>query len=926
MNLWPDSFLLENDKTAKWRYDQGVILKGIEGIWNNTGNGEWFRYIQKSMDHYIGEDGSIKGYRPDEYNIDHVNNGKLLLLLYKVTQKEKYLKAANLLRNQLRSHPRTSEGGFWHKKIYPGQMWLDGLYMAEPFYAEYASLFAEDTSFNDITRQFVLIEKNLRDEKTGLLYHGWDESRQQKWANPATGLSPNFWGRALGWFGMAMVDALDHFPQDHPGRESIIGILKRFAAAVTAYQDNKTGLWFDIVDKQTLPKNYTEASASSMMVYSLAKGVRMGYLSPQYLVNAQKAYDGIIKTFIKKEKGFYNLHGTVAVSGLGGNPYRDGSFDYYMSEPVVVNDPKGLGAFINAAVEMEIARLEKPGKNKVVYLDNYFNNEWRQIPGGPMSRWHYTWNDKSNGGYAMLGHLFNKYGATTKTLNNEPTAVALKNASVYIIVDPDTEKETKNPAFINSQHIKILKEWVEKGGVLVLLGNDAGNAEFNQFNKLAATFGVRFNEDSRNRVENDRFEQGVVTTPQKSSVFGEPKKLYIKEYSSLSLSKPAIALVKNGSDNVMAVSKIGKGIVFALGDPWIYNEYLDGRKLPVDFQNYKAAEAWVQWLLRQSKVNNNSEIAATGKIIVSPDGKGDFRSIQGALNSLSKTSVIPRTILIRDGNYNEKLYIEKDNVVLEGESRKNTIITSSIARDEWRCTHMDDWGVATINVDANDITLKNLTVTNSFGFDFTSESTIPCPSDTVTGEKKLTRNSHQMALRTMYSTRLKAINCHFRAFGGDTVSPWEVDNGMWYFRDCVMEGGVDFYCPRGWAWAENCEFIAHGGTAAIWHDGSKHKDSKTVLKNCRFSGYDNFYLGRYHRDAQFFLIDCVFAANMRDSSIYRVPTSNILQWGHRVYYYNCRKESGRDYSWYANNLPGEIKPEDLTVIKVFNHSWDPTKN
>src|SRR5687768_8507255 len=371
MTLWKDSFTLEGDKTAKWRYDQGVILKGMEGIWAATGDARWFQYIQKSMDFYVSEDGSIKGYRPDEYNIDHINNGKLLLLLYRVSGKEKYRKAADALRAQLNTHPRTSEGGFWHKKIYPSQMWLDGLYMGQPFYAEYAALFDEDTVFNDITRQFVLMEKHARDPKTGLLYHGWDESRAQLWADKTTGLSPNFWGRALGWFGMAMVDALDHFPANHPGRDSIISILNRFAKAVTKVQDAKTGLWYDVVDKPGVPKNYTEASASSMLVYTLAKGVRKGYLPPSYLPYAKRGYDGIVRQFIKVENGQTNLHGTVAVSGLGGKPYRDGSFAYYMSEPVIVNDPKGMGAFINAANEMALLETAKPGAGKTVLLDRY---------------------------------------------------------------------------------------------------------------------------------------------------------------------------------------------------------------------------------------------------------------------------------------------------------------------------------------------------------------------------------------------------------------------------------------------------------------------------------------------------------------------------------------------------------------------------
>lgn len=314
------------------------------------------------------------------------------------------------------------------------------------------------------------------------------------------------------------------------------------------------------------------------------------------------------------------------------------------------------------------------------------------------------------------------------------------------------------------------------------------------------------------------------------------------------------------------------------------------------------------------------------RIIVAADGTGNYKTIQGAINSLVDSSKTSRVIFIKKGIYKEKLYIEKNNIVFEGEDKDATIITASIARDEWRCSHADDWGVATMNVGADDITLKNLTITNSFGFDFKGEKIIQCPSDTITRQKKLAKNSHQMALRTIHATRLKAINCHFRAFGGDTVSPWEVENGMWYFKNCIMEGGVDFYCPRGWALAEDCEFIAHSGTAAIWHDGSKTEDSKTVLINCKFKGYDGFLLGRYHRDAQFYLVNCEFAKNMRDSAIYRVQTANIIQWGHRVYYYNCHREGGNDFKWYANNLPMRLKATDININWVFKNKWNPEMN
>lgn len=313
-------------------------------------------------------------------------------------------------------------------------------------------------------------------------------------------------------------------------------------------------------------------------------------------------------------------------------------------------------------------------------------------------------------------------------------------------------------------------------------------------------------------------------------------------------------------------------------------------------------------------------IAAQTKIVVDVNGGSDFQTIQEAINSLPASSDATRTIFIKNGIYKEKLFVEKSNIVFEGQDKEKTVITAAIARDEWRCAHKDDWGVATMNVRANDITLKNLTIVNSFGFDFKEEKTVDCRLDTANKQKKIGKYGHQMALRAMNCTRLKAINCYFKSLAGDTVSPWETENGMWYFKDCVMEGGVDFYCPRGWAWAENCEFITHGGTAAIWHDGSGNIDSKTVLVNCSFKGFDGFMLGRYHRDAQFYLINCVFADNMRDSAIYRVPTNNVIQWGHRVYYFNCHRKAG-DYKWFANNISKE-RVNKINVEWVFGKRWD----
>jgi pectinesterase len=316
------------------------------------------------------------------------------------------------------------------------------------------------------------------------------------------------------------------------------------------------------------------------------------------------------------------------------------------------------------------------------------------------------------------------------------------------------------------------------------------------------------------------------------------------------------------------------------------------------------------------------------KIVVDTNGKGDFKSIQAAINSLSDSSANPRIISVKNGTYQEKIYIQKHNIVLEGEDRDKTIITQDIARDEWRCDHKDDWGVATLNLDGNDITLKNLTIANDYGFNYKDPRTVVCASDTVSHQKVITNGDHQMALRSMKSTRLKAINCRFRAYAGDTVSPWNLTDGMFYFKDCMMEGGVDFYCPRGNAWAENCRFYANTGPASIWHDGSNNPDYKTVLKNCSFDGFEGFNLGRYHKDAQFYLINCRFSKNMADKDIYLVPTTNKIQWGRRVYYFNCHRDSG-DYTWFKDNLNTALNSpsaEAITVDWLFGNKWHPDKN
>ncbi|MEI7735289.1 MAG: glycoside hydrolase family 88 protein [Ferruginibacter sp.] len=602
LNIWKDTLPIGG--TTKWSYDMGVVLKGFEGLWMNTGDAAYFTAIQKKMDYFVKDDGSIKGYEKEEYNIDHVNNGKLVLLLYRVTGKEKYKKAADLLRSQLLTQPRTKEGGFWHKKIYTNQMWLDGLYMGAPFYAEYAMLFHQDSAFDDIANQFIWMENHVRDTKTGLLYHGWDESREQKWANKQTGTSPLFWSRAMGWYADALVDVLDYFPATHPKRKALVDILNRLVIAVEKQQDTKTGLWYDIMNYSGpgKEKNYFEASASSQLVYAIAKGVRKGYLPNTKILVALKGYEGIVKTFIKEENGQTVLTGTVKVSGLGGTPYRDGSFEYYMGEPVITNDPKGMGAFLLASNEIYgFKNLGGIGDGKTVLLDRYFNSEKRKDITGTSVYWHYVWEERSHPGFYTLGTIFERHGAKLASLDVAPTAANLKNASVYIIVDADHVRDNPNPNYVAPAHVKVISDWVKAGGTLLIMANDSNNCDLVHLNLLAGAFGIQFTNKSVNMVKNDQFEQGVVLPGANNSVFKTPAKMYLKEVSTLDIKVPAVANAVKDGDVIIATANYGKGKVLLVGDPWLYNEYLDNRKLPLEYENYKAANDLVIWLLTQTK-------------------------------------------------------------------------------------------------------------------------------------------------------------------------------------------------------------------------------------------------------------------------------------------------------------------------------------
>ncbi|MBI5475256.1 MAG: glycoside hydrolase family 88 protein [Ignavibacteriales bacterium] len=345
----------------RWNYEQGLMLIALYQKWIVSGNSKYLDFVKRNLDKYVSDDGVIRTYKIEDYNLDNLAGGRVLLNLYESTKENKYKQASDLLMKQLKDQPRTKEGGFWHKKIYPYQMWLDGLYMAEPFYAKYSLMINDSNSFDDIANQFIYMFKHSVDFKTRLLYHGWDESKKQKWSDSTTGCSPSFWSRSMGWYLMALIDVLDYYPAIHPKRQELIKIFQNLSDTILKYRDPQRHLWYQVIDQPGREGNYLEASASCMFVYAFLKGSSKGYLEELFYKESIKSFDGITNYFISMGKdGLPDLTNTCRSAGLGGDPYRDGSYEYYISEPKRTNDMKGVGAFLLAALEME-----KINKNKL---------------------------------------------------------------------------------------------------------------------------------------------------------------------------------------------------------------------------------------------------------------------------------------------------------------------------------------------------------------------------------------------------------------------------------------------------------------------------------------------------------------------------------------------------------------------------------
>ncbi|MCF2551539.1 glycoside hydrolase family 88/105 protein [Bacteroides caecigallinarum] len=354
MTRCPESWQLDFQPKLKWDYCHGLELQAMLDVYDRYGDDNIYKYALAYADTMVNEDGTIKMYKREDFSLDRVNSGKFLFRIYEQTKDEKYKKALALMRSQFEEQPRNEDGGFWHKKIYPNQVWLDGIYMGAPFYAEYAFRNNEVGVYKDVINQFLMAARHTYDPKTDLYKHACDVSRKEKWADPVTGQSQHSWGRALGWYAMAFVDALEFIPQHEAGRDSMIITLNKVVEQIKRLQDKETGLWYQVLDRSGDEGNYLESSCSVMFVYSLFKAVRKGYIDASYLDVAEKGYKGVLEHFITTDEyGLISITKACAVAGLGGKNYRMGDYNYYINEQIRDNDAKAVGPFIMASLEWE---------------------------------------------------------------------------------------------------------------------------------------------------------------------------------------------------------------------------------------------------------------------------------------------------------------------------------------------------------------------------------------------------------------------------------------------------------------------------------------------------------------------------------------------------------------------------------------------
>jgi len=422
----PESWQLDFQPKLKWDYCHGVELQAFLRLEEMYGDSRYFDYAEAYCDTMVREDGTVVAYKREEFSLDRVNTGKILFNMYARTGEEKYKKALDLMYSQFKDQPRTKEGGFWHKKVYPHQMWLDGLYMGCPYYAEYAARYNRPEAFQDIINQFCVVARHTYDPATGLYKHAWDESREMFWCDKQTGQSAHSWGRAMGWFAMAIVESLEFIPVNEPNRDSLLAILDNVLVQIERYQDSKTGLWYQVLDRSGDKGNYLESTVSAMFIYSIYKGIRLGVVPAKYMAVADKGFEGFMKRFIKVDKsGVVSITDCCAVAGLGGKNNRSGDYDYYINELIRDNDPKAIGPFINACLERErlvphegpVTVANKNGKIRILMIGDSTMANKDTSKGSPERGWGMVLQHFFTDAVEVDNHAQN--GRSTKSFINE---------------------------------------------------------------------------------------------------------------------------------------------------------------------------------------------------------------------------------------------------------------------------------------------------------------------------------------------------------------------------------------------------------------------------------------------------------------------------------------------------------------------------
>lgn len=360
LNFYPNSQDFTIISPGAWTYEHGMFLNAGFELWQRTGRQKYFDYIKSWLDRFLTPEGTIREdeYDVTQYRLDDILPGRLCLFMFEATSDARYKTAADQLIHHLEHQPKTSEGGYWHKEIYPNQMWLDGIYMADVFSMQYAGVFNKPKWYDESVRQIELISKHTRDSTTGLMYHGWDESKNPVWADPVTGASPTFWSRAIGWYFMALADCLDYLPENHPQRPALTKLFSDLAASLARYQDDRSKLWYQVTDKGEAPDNWIETSASAMFVYGFAKGANNGWLDESYRQRAREAFDSIIRNYTwYDDAGNLYLDQTVKVGSLNIKASK-GDYAYYVGGETRINDYKGLGALLYASLALSETTAE----------------------------------------------------------------------------------------------------------------------------------------------------------------------------------------------------------------------------------------------------------------------------------------------------------------------------------------------------------------------------------------------------------------------------------------------------------------------------------------------------------------------------------------------------------------------------------------